>query len=177
MKNDAVSPAPTAWLPLSRSDVAAIDRIAQTIHVDLFERVEVLFNKADFFPQGSRKLTRAGEIVGYGIAHPWFLNEIPAINEFLPARTEAPDCLFIHDVAVLPTARGSDAAGRFLGLLRPLAQARGLSFLALVSVYGTDRLWRRFGFTPVARPNLDAKLAGYGPTAQYMVASLGRQAA
>ncbi len=161
------------WRPLSPSDFQAVDRIAQAIHVDLFERTEVLFDKVAFFPQGCRKLTAANETVGYAIAHPWYLNEIPAIDCFLPVRPEPPDCLFIHDVAVLPSARGSNAAGGFLALLRPLAKARGLRFFACVSVYGTDRLWSRHGFTPVSRPEIDAKLQDYGPTAIYMAASIG----
>ena len=170
MKNIAASPASAAWLPLSPSDFDAVDRIAQTIHVDIYERTEVLFDKASFFPQGCRKLVRDGVMLGYAIAHPWFINEIPEINEFLPKRVEPPDCLFLHDVAVLNEARGSNAAGEFLALLRPLARARGLRFLACVSVYGTDRLWSRFGFTVISRPEIDAKLDGYGPTAKYMVA-------
>lgn len=170
MKNIAASPAPAAWLPLSPSDFDAVDRIAQSVHVDIYERTEVLFDKANFFPQGCRKFVRGGAMLGYAIAHPWFINEIPEINEFLPKRDDPPDCLFLHDVAVLPAARGSNAAGEFLALLRPLARARGLRFLACVSVYGTDRLWSRFGFTVISRPEIDAKLDGYGPTAKYMVA-------
>lgn len=170
MKKIAASPAPAAWLPLSPSDFAVVDRIAQAIHVDIYERTEVLFDKVSFFPQGCRKLVRGGETLGYAIAHPWFINEIPQIDEFLPKRDDPPDCLFLHDVAVLPEARGSNAAGSFLALLRPLARARGLRFLACVSVYGTDPLWSRFGFTVISRPEIDAKLASYGPTAKYMVA-------
>jgi GNAT superfamily N-acetyltransferase len=170
MKNIAVSPASAAWLPLSPSDFDAVDRIAQAIHVDIYERTEVLFDKASFFPQGCRKLVRDGAILGYAIAHPWFINEIPEIDQFLPKRDEAPDCLFLHDVAVLPAARGSNAAAALLALLRPLARARNLRFLACVSVYGTDRLWSRFGFTAISRAGIDAKLASYGPTAKYMVA-------
>lgn len=172
MKNVATSPASAAWLPLSPSDFQDVDRIAQAIHVDIYERTEVLFDKVSFFPQGCRKFAREGEILGYAIAHPWFINEIPQIDEFLPKRGEAPDCLFLHDVAVLPEARGSNAAGEFLALLRPLARARGLRFLACVSVYGTDRLWSRFGFTVISRPEIDAKLASYGATAKYMVAPI-----
>lgn len=161
---------PAAWLPLVPSDYSAVDRIAQAIHVDLFERSEVLFDKVAHFPQGCRKLTREGEILGYAIAHPWFLNEIPELDAFLPKRADPPDCLFIHDVAVLPEARGLGAAEAFVALLRPLAAARGVRYLACVSVYGTDRLWSRFGFTEVTPPGVAAQTLKYGPTAKYMAA-------
>jgi hypothetical protein len=172
MKKIGSLAASLTWLPLSPSDFDAVDRIAQTIHVDLFERTEVLFDKVSHFPQGCRKLVRDGETLGYAIAHPWFINEIPQIDQFLPKRDEVRDCLFLHDVAVLSEARGSNAAGEFIALLRPLAQARGLRFLACVSVYGTVGLWSRFGFTVISRPAIDAKLEGYGPTARYMVAAV-----
>jgi len=170
MKNIAASPVSSVWLPLSPSDFDAVDGIAQAIHVEIYERTEVLFDKAGHFPQGCRKLVLDGVMLGYAITHPWFINEIPQIDAFLPKRDEPPDCIFVHDVAVLPEARGSNAAGSFLALLRPLAQARGLRFFACVSVYGTDRLWSRFGFTLITRPEIDAKLTSYGPTAKYMVA-------
>lgn len=47
--------------------------------------------------------------------------------------------------------------------------AMNIGSLALVSVYGTDVLWSRFGFQVVHNPELNGKLASYGTTAKYMV--------
>ncbi len=47
-----------------------------------------------------------------------------------------------------------------------------VSFMALVSVYGTDVLWGRYGFSVVKDTKLSKKLTSYGETAKYMTLRL-----
>ena len=56
--------------------------------------------------------------------------------------------------------------------LEAVAREYRLGSLALVSVYGTHRLWSRLGFVERTSPALAAKLAAYGPTAHYLVRPL-----
>ena len=49
---------------------------------------------------------------------------------------------------------------------------KGCCVLALVSVYGTDVLWSRYGFGVVTGGRVLEKLASYGPTARYMTATV-----
>jgi len=79
--------------------------------------------------------------------------------------------MYIHDVAVLPEARGNHAAERYVAIMRKLSQELSLARLACVSVYGTDVLWSRFGFETVASVEISQQLKKYGPTAKYMIAS------
>ena len=139
------------------------------VHPALPERPEVFAEKLRLYSPGCRKLVLRGRIVGYGIAHPWMLDAIPPLDAFLVALPPAPQCLYIHDVAVLPAARGRGAAQRYVGVIRGLAASAGVDSLALVSVYGTHVLWSRFGFRVVVNERIEPQLASYGPSARYMV--------
>ena len=90
-----------------------------------------------------------------------------------PAFPPAPDCLFIHDLAVLPRARGYGATYGLIEIIEKLARKRAIPYLALVSVYGTYPLWGRFGFEVVTDDALAEKLKTYGDQARYMVWRLG----
>jgi hypothetical protein len=157
------------WKPLQVSDLDCLNKIADQIHATLPERPEVFEEKVRLFPAGCRKLVSATHLVGYGISHPWLLYSIPPLDAFLKALPESPQCLYIHDVVVLPVARGHNAAGQYVRYVKELAGDLNISSLALVSVYGTDVLWRRFGFHIVRTPDLDLRLASYGSSAKYMI--------
>ena len=154
------------------ADLDAVERIGNAIHVSLQERPEVFANKLELFPQGCFVLARNGAIAGYGVAHPWALGSVPALDTLMAALPPSPDCLYIHDVVVLPTARGQGAAGVLVDLYEAVARQHELPSLALVSVYGTYVFWERFGFQTTADPALARKLQSYGETARYMRKSL-----
>lgn len=155
------------WRPLRAADMARVEAISDLIHPGLPERLEVLDEKRRLSP-GTCLGYGVREIQGYGIAHPWLFGRIPALDEFLEGLPPEPDCLFVHDVALLPHARGRGAAARYIRLLSDLAPAAGLHGLACVAVYGAERLWSELGFEVVADRDLDAKLRPYGG-ALYMV--------
>ena len=98
--------------------------------------------------------------------------EIPKLNQLLWRLPSMPDCILIHDVAVLPPARGQGAATSLLELVLTLAKERSLPHLALVSVYGSHVHWARLGFH-LANNHIQApQLKPYGKTARYMVRRL-----
>ncbi|MEN6532399.1 MAG: GNAT family N-acetyltransferase [Bryobacteraceae bacterium] len=159
----------TDWHPLLIADLDRVNRIADLVHTTLPERPEVFEEKLRLFPSGCRKLISGEIIVGYGISHPWMLFSIPPLDDFLQHLPDKAQCLYIHDVVILPAARGHGAAGHYVDYVKGVARKMGIPALALVSVYGTDRLWSRFGFTVVQDAALDAKLKSYGGTAKYML--------
>ncbi|EJN10444.1 acetyltransferase, N-acetylglutamate synthase [Bradyrhizobium sp. YR681] len=160
------------WRPTRTSDLPAISAIAARIHPGLAERPDVFAEKMRLCPEGCRVLTADDEIVGYGLAHPWRLNRIPPLDHFLERLPGDADCLYVHDVAVLPDFRGG-VARDYVTAIEELARAAGIATLALVSVYATRPLWERFGFRPVtADAELRAKLASYGEAATYMLRDL-----
>jgi GNAT superfamily N-acetyltransferase len=160
------------WRPAHASDLPAISTIAARIHPDLPERPTVFAEKMRLYPDGCRVLATDDGIVGYGLAHPWMQHRIPPLDGLLEQLPGDADCLYLHDVAVLPDFRGGVARDYVLAI-EQLARASGIATLALVSVYATRPLWERLGFRPVkADAELRAKLATYGDSATYMLRDL-----
>jgi hypothetical protein len=160
------------WLPLTVADLPIVDYIADTIHTDLPERTEVFAEKIKLFPQGCFKFVCDNQIAGYGISHPWKLFSIPALDSFLVRCPDDPDCLYIHDVAILQKARGHNAAADYVSIIKAVAHRLLIPTLACVSVYGTDVLWSRCGFEEIHSQELLEKLCSYGGSAKYMIARL-----
>ena len=156
------------WRPAAASDLLDIQRIGDQIHLDLPERPEIFAERLQLFPEGCFALVRNQRVVGYSLSHPWFLNSIPPLNQLLGSIPQSPECLLIHDVAVLPHARGHGAAGILIRLTAKLARKRGIPCLALVSVHDTRPLWTRLGFEVIPDSSLTDKLKSYGQTARYM---------
>jgi GNAT superfamily N-acetyltransferase len=161
------------WRRARASDLAAIGTIAARIHPDLPEHPEVFAEKMHLFPDGCLVLARDNDIVGYGLSHPWMQHRIPPLDGFLNALPAAADCLYIHDVALLPECRGRGGARAYVAGIADLARGSGIGTLALVSVYATRPLWVRLGFGPVTPDAaLRARIASYGAGATYMLRDL-----
>jgi hypothetical protein len=159
------------WALATHADLAAIGDIAAHIHPDLPERPEVFEERWRLFPAGCQVLVdRSGRIAGYGLSYPWKLRAIPALDAFIGRLPSDADCLYVHDIALVPEARGRHAAQRYVRWARGAATALHIQNLACVSVYGTYVLWERFGFSTVVSPAIENHLASYGGTAKYMVA-------
>ena len=163
------------WRLAKPSDISTIHRIADGVHAGLPERTDVLAEKTELFPEGCMLLDDDGIGVGYGISHPWMLDSIPDLDSFLRKLPSCPNCLYVHDVVVLPSAQGHHAAGAYLKLISEIARRNEIDHLALVSVYNTDRFWASHGFRTVSDEKLHSKLGSYGDTAKYMICELKQQ--
>jgi ribosomal protein S18 acetylase RimI-like enzyme len=160
------------WRLAAASDLAAISAIAARLHPDLPESPAVLAEKMRLYPGGCRVLVAGDRIVGYGLAHPWMQRRIPPLDSRLGQLPRDPDCIYVHDLAVLPGFRGGIARD-YVATTAELACGSNMPALALVSVYATQTLWQRYGFRPVAADaELRAKLASYGDGATYMLRDL-----
>lgn len=160
------------WRAARPEDLAVINQIADEVHVDLPERPEVFAEKLNLFRDGCFVLMQNDAVVGYGFSHPWLLYTIPPLDTFLAELSPSPECVFIHDVVVLPRARGQGAAEKLVEMIANVARRHHIPNLALVSVYDTHPLWKRCGFEVVADPALRQKLRSYGETARYMMRKL-----
>ena len=132
----------------------------------------MLSEKRELFPDGCAKLMIEGAICGYGLAHPWIAFDAPRLDSLLGRLPDRPDCIHMHDVAILPEGRGQGAARLYVERLRAAASHLGLRRLACVAVYGADRLWAREGFRAQRAPALEARLRTYGEGAVYMIAEV-----
>ena len=163
-----------AWRQLTVVDLDAVNLIAERVHVDFGERPEVFEEKRRLYPQGCLALALGDQVAGYVFSHPWKIGDAPALDAFLGALPDSPDCLYLHDIAISAPARGSGAAAAAIAQLIELASTERFMAMALVSVHGTGPFWARAGFQDAEDPSLAAKLASYGPNARYMTKRLSR---
>ncbi|WP_456717140.1 GNAT family N-acetyltransferase [Bradyrhizobium sp. USDA 4353] len=149
-------------------DLAAVDAIAARVHPDFPEDAAVFAERLRLDPDGCHVLVTAANCVGYLISHPWHLGEPPSLNSLIKRIPPEPSTYYIHDLALLPSARGSGAAARIVEQLSEQARRLQLPSLSLVAVNGSVPFWERQGFV-VAQ---DQDATGYGDDARRMVRHL-----
>ncbi|GJD51710.1 hypothetical protein OPKNFCMD_4465 [Methylobacterium crusticola] len=93
---------------------------------------------------------------------------MPPLGARLGALPEPAGAWCIHDLALLPEARGSGAGARAVARSLRAARRRGLCEATLVAVGGAAGFWRHQGFGALERP----PPAGYGRDAVLMVRRL-----
>ncbi|WP_246164458.1 GNAT family N-acetyltransferase [Blastochloris sulfoviridis] len=158
------------WRPLQPADLDAVMAVAGVVHPTFPERRETFADKLALAPDCNFALEGGdGALAGYAVALPWRTGEVVALDAVYGALPEPCDVLYIHDIALLPAARGRALAGDAVALLVAAARRRGLAQLSLTAVYGADAVWARHGFGEISNPGLRAKLASYGEAARYMV--------
>ncbi|MGO4525616.1 GNAT family N-acetyltransferase [Microvirga sp. 2MCAF35] len=160
------------WRPMTPEDLAQVQVLADTIHVDHPEDFEVLAERQHLYPQGCLMLVEDGRAIGYALSHPWHRGEPPPLNKLLGKLPEATSTYYIHDVALLPIARGKGQAAQAANRLIQMARAAGFGNLSLVAVNRSQAFWERVGFRVLAKSGLEAKLASYGPDAVLMMHDL-----
>ena len=84
----------------------------------------------------------------------------------------APDCLYLHDLAVAPAARGRRAANALVAVALERAHADGLHWSALVSVQQSQAFWSALGYASIEVRHSPAKenLASYQVSANQATA-------
>lgn len=159
------------WRPMAAADLGAVNAVADVVHVNYPEDPAVFANRLALFPAGCWMAEEDGAVLGYCIAHPGIVGEPPPLDCVLPVLPAAADCLYIHDVALLPAARGRHLGVALARRLEEVARAHGFDRMALTAVNNSNGFWGALGYEP--RPC--AKLASYG-AATYRVRMLGAPA-
>ena len=160
------------WRPMTPRDLAQVQVLADAIHADHPEDASVLAERQRLYPQGCLILVEGEKAIGYALTHPWRLGEPPPLNAQLGALPGKATTYYIHDVALLPEARGKGYASQAAHMLAEHAQAAGFRNLSLVAVNRSQAFWESVGFRATAALGLEAKLASYGPDAVLMVRDL-----
>lgn len=160
------------WRAMTGYDGDAVFAIANTVHPGFFEAAEVLSEKHALYHNGCYLLEIAEKPAGYVLSHPWTLGTLPALNTMLGAIPDDADTYYIHDLALLPRARGIGAAGSISAALTKHAMAMGFANMSLVAVNGSRPFWEKQGFVAEERPELAEKLVDYEAEARLMVKTL-----
>lgn len=163
------------WRPMTPGDLAQVLEIANILHPNYPERIEIFADKLAFDPEGCQIAETAPDgMVGYGFSHLWQQGLPPLLDCELGLPPPDADCQHLHDIALLPQVRGQGGPRMFLSMLEQLARRRGFSRLTLVAIKGQDNYWKSKGFQPIAKdsPSLSERLDSYGAGVTYMVKTI-----
>lgn len=154
---------------MTPADLSAVMAIAAAVHPDYPEEEAVFAERLALAPEGCRLLVAPDDAaLGYIVTHPWPRGAVPALNSLLGELPARADNWYIHDLAMLPAARGSGAAGVVVEQVAALAADRNCTTLSLVAVGHSAAFWQRQGFRAADDPALARKLASYDDAARYM---------
>lgn len=169
MTEEKAIQAKASWHRLSVDKIKSLVCVADQIHPDLPESDEVFAERIKLFPEGCLGLMeeKCDELGGYVISHPIKHLQPPALNSPLGKITTDADQYYIHDLAILPKFRGRGLAEECVKTLFAIASRYPTT--CLISVYGTEQFWSRYGFLPVKVDGiLKEKLLDYGNDATYL---------
>lgn len=161
-----------AWRGMTGYDLDAVAAIAAQVHPGFFESETVLAEKFSLYRNGCYLLEIGERPAGYVLSHPWRLGDLPALNTLLGQIPADADTYYLHDLALLPLARGVGVAGKIVAALTRHAEAMNFASMSLVAVNGSQPFWTRQGFAVADLPDLAEKLRGYEDAARYMVKAL-----
>ncbi|WP_088185665.1 GNAT family N-acetyltransferase [Sphingobium sp. Z007] len=145
------------WRPMRGADIPAVAAISDAVHGAYTERADIYAERLQLYPAGCWMLERVGAALGYLISHPWQGDQPPALNAPILAIPATADRYYLHDLALLPQARGTGAAADAVQLVVDHTDSAGFARITLIAVNGADAFWRKQGFLPVANNGV-----GYG---------------
>jgi ribosomal protein S18 acetylase RimI-like enzyme len=170
---------------MAPSDLATVEAIAARVHPDYPESLSVFEERLRLYPSGCYvcSLKSLGEspgrlsdtptdVVAYVISHPWIVLQPPPLNSLLGQLPASPSTYYLHDIALLPEARGTGAARTVVQSLISHATSIGAPTMSLVAVNASHRFWAGHDFAAHEDAALTAKLRSYDADAQLMIRSL-----
>ena len=161
------------WRAMTSADLDAVAALAAVGFPDHFEGRDCFENRLALNPSGCFVLAgEGGALQGYLVAYPWTADAPPALNTLIAAIPGDASVMYLHDLAIAPTARGGGWSRPVVAQLARNARAAGWPALALVAVNDAAPFWERHGFVVADPPGMADKLAGYGADARYMVRRL-----
>ncbi|WP_445489043.1 GNAT family N-acetyltransferase [Rhodopseudomonas sp. RCAM05734] len=168
-RSEPMPPGLLQWRPMTATDLPAVKALADLVHVAYPEDETVFADRLTHHPAGCFVLQGADAPVGYVISHPWQFARPPRLNTRLDRPALPPSTYYIHDLALLPAARGSGAAAAIVDVLAAHAADLRLPNITLVAVGNSVHFWRRQGFdTVIVDPDLDRQLRSYDEHACFM---------
>lgn len=169
MPTHATPPSRPVWRPMTQADISAVAAIGTTVHPAFPESPAIVAERLALYPAGCLVLCSDAGAIGYAVSHPWRFLHPPKLDAALGQLPAAPDTYYIHDLALLPTARGTGAGGAAVQRLIEQAKSEKLENLSLVAISGSAPFWARHGFRVQTDQPLRQRLRSYGDDARFMV--------
>ncbi|MBC3882823.1 GNAT family N-acetyltransferase [Undibacterium sp. LX40W] len=160
----------TVVRPMQESDLSEVLRIQAASYAgDIPESRASLTAKLLAAPTSCFVAHDERQLLGYVFALPWSSGAPPALNSPDCLIPSVIDCLYVHDLAVDPGARGGEVARSLFVSLLPLLDQFKLNRMFLTAVQNSSSFWQKQGFVPVqTSEGIDDKLRTYGADAVYM---------
>lgn len=133
------------WRAMTAADLDAVVALSDAIHGPFSEQRETYAERLALYPDGCRIFERDGVVAGYLITHPWHRTP-PKLDALLGALPADAETYYLHDIALLPAARGCGAGRHATDLVRAMARRAGCADITLTAVNGADRFWAAQGF-------------------------------
>src|SRR5690606_14306907 len=118
------------WRAMHAADVAAVVAISDAVHGRFIEPAAVYRERLALYPRGCFVLERGGAIVGYRVSHPWTRGPSRELARPTGALPRHADTYSLHDIALLPPARGTRARRSALKLVERGAREAGFRAIA-----------------------------------------------
>lgn len=135
----------------------------------LSESWDVFLNKLRLYPDGCWICTVGDNLVAYLFSHPSEYANPPALNREIGNLPERPDCVYIHDLAILKAYHGKRIGQLLCAKAVEIAMTENFPQMALTAVQQSQSFWAKNGFSPAELSSeLALKLHTYGKDAIYM---------
>lgn len=153
-------------------DLAAVLLIQQQCYSsDFQEPVEAFESKWTASPDTCWVAELGGEVCAYLVCLPIQGSQLPALHASDFRCAERADWLYVHDLAIGHTARGTGLASVLIQQAKVQRQGLGLQNMGLIAVQGSCMFWRKFGFEVDESERLVSadKLVTFGADAVFML--------
>lgn len=156
---------------MHQSDFEAVMALQSLCYFDgLPESRESLFAKFVVSPSSCFVATQDARLAAYLFAIPWNISAPPDLNSQHCDLPDLLDCMYLHDLAIAPFARGQHLGSRMFKHLLGHLPRYGFNQLSLVAVQGSTGFWKNQGFIAVkGNASLSKKLETYGGSAVFMI--------
>lgn len=132
---------------LAEGDIAHVLSVQKACYrPELIESDATFLRKMAMFPDGCWGAFHSVGLAGYVFGHPWVRGRPVPLNSSDYGLPQDPDCMYLHDLAVLPTMRGTGVAPLLVRRLAEVGVRMGVAAFALVAVQGSEAYWARWGF-------------------------------
>ncbi|MCD8520695.1 MAG: GNAT family N-acetyltransferase [Saccharospirillaceae bacterium] len=153
------------------TDIAEILRIQALCYTSIEpERADAFINKLQQAPDCAFVTeTESGKLLAYLFALPIRTEQPPALDADDFIVPQQADCLYLHDLAIDPSARGLGLSAPLLEAFFNTAKARRFTQASLIAVQNSVPFWQRYGFHnrhPLSQDaELQARISVYGEAA------------
>lgn len=148
------------WRAMEADDIAGVAAISDAVHGRFTEPAEVYRERLSLYPGGCFVLEQDGALAGYLVSHPWTRRSSPELGQLIGSLPQPGQTYYLHDLALLPAARGTGAGRSGLDLVERCARAAGFADVTLTAVHGADSYWAARGFAYVDQDDGAAYGAG-----------------